>query len=80
MFCKYSNIFGKEKKGLHRYRVFNLAIVDVIGTFIIAFGLAYLFKWSLWITIICTFGMAIVLHRLFCVNTTINRIIFGSVA
>jgi hypothetical protein len=28
MFCKYKNIFGEEGKGVHSYRIFNIAIVD----------------------------------------------------
>ena len=34
MFCQYSDIFGKVKEGVHKYHLFNLAIVNVILTFI----------------------------------------------
>ena len=37
MLCKYKNIFGKVGKGVHSYRIFNIAIVDVILTFLLAF-------------------------------------------
>jgi hypothetical protein len=37
MFCKYKNIFGKVGEGAHSYRIFNIAIIDVISTFILAF-------------------------------------------
>ena len=30
MFCKYKNIFGKVDKGIHAYRICNIAIVDVL--------------------------------------------------
>jgi len=31
---KYKNIFGKPGKGIHSYRFFNIAIVDVFLTII----------------------------------------------
>ena len=31
-FCQYANIFGKPGQGLHQYRLFNIAIVDVLLT------------------------------------------------
>lgn len=79
MFCKYKHIFGKEKEGIHSYRVFDIAIVDVIGTIIVALMLGMIFKWNIVLTILIAFLTGIVLHRLFCVNTTINKIIFGVV-
>ena len=35
-FCKYKDILGKPKTGLHSYRVFNVAIVDVLFTVLLA--------------------------------------------
>ncbi len=57
----------------------NLAIVDVIGTIVIAYIIAKIFNLNPWITIIIAFVIGIILHRLFCVNTTINKLIFGEV-
>ena len=31
-FCKYKDLFGKPGEGVHSYRIFNIAIVDVILT------------------------------------------------
>ena len=30
--CKYANIFGAPNTGSHKYRIFNIAIIDVIAT------------------------------------------------
>jgi len=30
--CKYKNYFGEPGKGVHSYRIFNIAMVDVIQT------------------------------------------------
>lgn len=76
-FKQFSEIFGRPNEGIHSYRFLNLAIVDVIGTIIIAIMIAKIFNLNIWFTIIIAFIIGIILHRLFCVNTTINKLIFG---
>jgi hypothetical protein len=78
-FKQFSEIFGRPNEGVHSYRFLNLAIVDVIGTIVIAYIIAKIFNLNPWITIIFAFVIGIILHRLFCVNTTINKLIFGEV-
>lgn len=34
--CKYNNIFGAVNTGLHSYRIFNIAIVDLFLTILAA--------------------------------------------
>ena len=74
--CKYRNIFGHPKEGAHSYRIFNIAIIDVIATIIGAYFLSLFFKWSFRYTLILLFMLGIFMHRIFCVNTTINKILF----
>jgi hypothetical protein len=77
MLCQYKNIFGKVGEGLHSYRIFNIAIVDVILTIISAF-IIYLFipKYNFFIILLLLFILGIVLHRIFCVKTTIDKLLF----
>jgi hypothetical protein len=81
--CKFSNSLGIPNKGIHSIRLFNVAIIDVIFTILGAFFLYYsinkLFKIkiSFWIYLIVLFILGILLHKLFCVETTINKLIFG---
>ncbi len=75
--CKYKHIFGKENEGIHQYRFLNLAIADVLGTIIIAVIIAKLFHTNFLLILLILFLAGIILHRVFCVNTTINKIIFG---
>jgi len=35
-FCKYKDSLGIPKKGLHSYRVYDIAIMDVLFTFLLA--------------------------------------------
>ena len=60
--CKYRDIFGQVGSGIHSYRLFGFAIVDVGGTVAIAILIA-----------------PILVHRAFCVNTTLNVMIFGKI-
>lgn len=78
-FKNYSEIFGKPNEGAHSYRFFNLAIVDVILTIIGSFIIAKLFNLNFLLVLLFIFILGIIFHRLFCVNTTINKLIFGIV-
>ena len=78
-FHEYKNIFGKEGEGAHSIRFLNIAIVDVIMTIIGAFIISYLFNLSFLMVFTILMLVAIILHRIFCVNTTINKMIFGEI-
>ena len=74
--CKYKNALGIPKKGIHSYRFMGLAIADVIMTILGAYLISIFFKISFLYTTISLFILGILLHRLFCVRTTIDKIIF----
>ena len=78
MLCQYKNILGVPGKGLHQYRIFNIAIFDVLLTFFVAFLISYFFVLNFWITLIILFLLGILLNRLFCVKTTVDKILFSS--
>lgn len=78
--CKYKNIFGQENTGIHKYRFLGLAILDVIGTILIACIIGYIFNFNIILCIAIAFILGIILHRMFCVNTTINKLIFGTIS
>ena len=77
MLCKYKNILGEVNKGPHSYRIFNIAIVDVLLTISGAYGIYRLFpKYNYWYILISLFILGIILHRIFCVKTTIDKLLF----
>ena len=76
--CKYKNILGVPGKGVHSYRIFNIAIVDVILTVIVAYIISYIFKKSFFWVSITLFILGIFLHRIFCVRTTVDKFLFPS--
>ena len=75
--CKYKNVLGKPNKGVHSYRIFNLAIFDILATIFAGYLISYFYKISFFYTCIFLFIVGIILHRLFCVRTTIDKILFG---
>jgi hypothetical protein len=79
MLCKYKNIFGEPRKGVHKYRVFDIAVVDVLGTV----GAAWLISWASGVrfisVLVALLGLGVLLHRMFCVNTKVNVMLFGRV-
>ncbi len=68
---------GVPNEGIHSYRIFNIAYMDVLGTIIGSILLAYIMQWSYIKTIVGTFILGIILHRMFCVRTTVDKILFS---
>lgn len=77
MFCKYKDILGKLGEGVHSIRMYDIAIVDVILTIIGAYFISKIFKLNFLNTLIILFILGIVLHRIFCVRTTIDKLLFN---
>ena len=75
--CKYKNALGIPGQGIHSYRFFNFAIVDVIMTILAAYIFSIFFKTSFLYTTIGMFSLGIFLHRIFCVRTTIDKLLFS---
>ena len=74
--CKYKDIFGAPNTGIHSYRVFNIAIVDFALTIIAAIIIAYILDINILVSIFSLLLLGIVMHRIFCVRTTIDKLIF----
>jgi hypothetical protein len=74
--CKYKNALGLPNKGIHSYRIFGVAIADVIMTIIAAWLISYFFKLSFTKTLIILFLLGIILHRAFCLRTTVDKFLF----
>jgi hypothetical protein len=75
--CKYKDIFGHPREGAHAYRIFDIAVVDVIATVVVAFIIARVFGLVFWKSLVVLFILGIILHRMFCVRTTVDKLVFG---
>lgn len=74
--CKYKDIIGKPGEGAHSYRFLGVSIVDVLTVLLAAFLISWIFKIPLFYTIIPLFFSGIIVHRMFCVHTAIDRLLF----
>jgi hypothetical protein len=74
--CAYKNALGKPGKGIHSYRLFGVAIMDVLLTILGAMLIAYFSKHDFYKILIALFILGIIMHRLFCVRTTIDKLLF----
>ena len=70
-------IIGLPGEGVHSYRIFNIAYVDVIVVLVAAILLAWVMKWSYAKTIIGMFLLGIIVHRDFGVKSEVDKILFS---
>ena len=68
--------FSIPNTGIHKYRVFNIAIVDVIFTVLFAWIISYYIKYPFWLILLILFLVGIITHRVFRIRTTVDKIIF----
>lgn len=78
MFCKDRNALGEPGKGFHKHFL-GIAVFDLVGTVLIALLIAHYTKVDFWLIFAIIFLLGVLLHRLFCVDTTVNKLIFGEV-
>ena len=77
MLCQYKDIFGNVGEGVHQYRLFDIAIIDVLLTIFVAYLISlYITSYSFIFILICIFILGIIMHRLFCVRTKIDKLLF----
>lgn len=95
VYCDYkeelSKYFGKERSGVHSWRLpfFDIAVVDLMLTLLVAVLVQSNFKildkskfkldWQVFRVFVILMICGIFVHRLFCVNTTINKALFGEI-
>lgn len=75
-FCKYKDLLGKPGTGFHSFRIGGIAVGDTIFVFICCIIISYLFDYSLLITTLGIFLLGIIVHRMFCVRTTVDKLLF----
>lgn len=74
--CKYKDIFGRPNEGGHSFRIFNIAIIDVVFTIIGGVLIARWLDIAIWKPVLILFILGIFFHRLFCVRTTVDKFLF----
>lgn len=77
--CQYKDIFGRPREGAHAYRVFDIAVVDVAATVVVAYVIARVFGFAFWKSLVALFIVGIISHRAFCVRSTVDKWVFPTV-
>jgi hypothetical protein len=75
MLCKYKDSLGIPGKGVHTHFM-GIAIEDVLMTILGSELIVLLFGTPRVLTFVSVVLTGIVLHRLFCVRTTIDKYLF----
>ncbi len=78
--CRYKDLLGAPGQGLHRFQVGGVAVADVAASVVLALLVAWAvgFGWrSFVVALVAVLAVGVLLHRLFCVRTTVDRWIFG---
>ena len=76
MFCQYKNILGIPGQGIHSYRLFGFAIVDVVMTIVGAYFISKGINHPFWKVLFALFLFGIFAHYIFCVETTVSKLLF----
>jgi hypothetical protein len=74
--CKYKDLFGIPGEGIHAFKIFGISVWDTLITIACALIIAWISGWGYWNTIIGVFLLGIVVHKLFCVRTAVDRMLF----
>ena len=76
--CKYKNIFGEPNEGWRKkYRFLGISYIDALVVIVFGIAISYIFKVPLSYTLVALFVLGIIVHRLFCVRTGVDRLLFG---
>jgi hypothetical protein len=84
-FCAYKNVLGTPLTGVHSLRIGKgiigeskegIAVFDVLLAIGLALPLARVLKITFLAALLLSIFLGIILHRIFCVRTTVDKIIF----
>ena len=60
--CQYANIFGEPAKGAHKYRIFNIAIVDLVLTLIVCLYISTKTSLNIGVIILTALILSVFIH------------------
>ena len=74
--CQYKDILGKPNAGWRVYRIYDIAIFDVLATAIIVYAICWLFNLPYLPVLLFSYILGIFAHRIFCVRTGLDKKLF----
>lgn len=73
--CKWKNMFGEPGTGIHSCRFLGIAVADTLMTIIAAVLISQANGWKFNYVFVGLMLVALFFHWLFCVNTTLTRLV-----
>lgn len=73
--CPFANALGVPGEGVHKTRIFGLALFDIVATIIGAIIFAFLLNIPIWKSLVFWFVLGEVLHYWYGTNTAFLRMI-----
>lgn len=77
-FCEYADVLGKPGEGFHKARLGPFAAGDLIATIILAIIIALIWQINIFATFSLVFGLGVLMHWAFCVDTAFMRMLSGT--
>ena len=78
--CQYKDALGKPNEGVHSYRIFNMAAVDLAMSAAAAGVIAYNYGHNIYTSFIIILFIILItstiVHKSFCVETPLTKLIF----
>jgi uncharacterized membrane protein len=75
--CKYKNILGEPNTGIRKYRIFDIALFDTLVVILFGILISYTTGYKLWMVLVVLFISGIIAHRLFCVRSGVDKLLFS---
>lgn len=74
--CQYKDMFGKPNEGIRKtLRLFDISLVDTIPTIFLGLLLSKLLHTNKFNGILVAFILSIIFHKVFCVDSTIIKLL-----
>jgi tetrahydromethanopterin S-methyltransferase subunit C len=77
MSCQFQNLLGVPSQGVHSYRLFHVAIADVLLLVLFSLWLKNALRIKYVEALFIGFIIGVIAHRVFCVRTTLDRALFA---
>jgi hypothetical protein len=73
--CKYKNAAGEPGSKAYS-RIFTIRIIDLVSVIVGSYLLSYMLGTSFLKTLVIIFVFGIIVHRVFCVRTAFDKLLF----
>lgn len=74
----FSEVFRQRLEKLHQYKIFGVEL-DIIFMLFISYWISWNYNVNFYKTLLYVIIISIIVHRIFRINTTLNKYIFGVV-